>query len=150
VKLPGRSDTGKVVEAQVRILPTVTDLPIVPPPARLDGESLKPYFDSSENKDRTAFGETDYPLRFGWAPLRSVRAEGFKFIEAPRLELYDLHGDPGELANHYQPSNITVQKFHRMLVDVKTKASPPLAGLPGPEPSLLPHPNDKIEEQNGV
>ena len=114
VKLPGRGARGKVIEAQVRttdILPTVVDILGVPPPARLDGESLKPYFASTEHKDRAAFGETDYPLRFGWAPLRSVRAEGIKFIEAPRPELYDLDADPGELANHYQATNPTVLKF---------------------------------------
>ena len=151
VKMPGRNSTGKLVEAQVRttdILPTVVDLLRVPAPAHLDGESLKPYFDSSESKDRIAFGETDYPLRFGWAPLRSVRAEGSKFIEAPRPELYDLHTDPGELANYYQPSNATVQRFRAMLVDLKTKGFPSPAGVPSPEPSLMPDPKDKIEEQN--
>ncbi|MGC2186149.1 MAG: sulfatase-like hydrolase/transferase [Terriglobales bacterium] len=140
VKLQGRGHAGKVVDAQVRttdILPTVLDLLHVPPPERLDGESLKPYFDSAENKDRTAFGETDYPLRFGWAPLRSVRAEGFKFIEAPRPELYDLRADPGELANHFQAGNETAQKLRALLAELGDKTQ-----------SQLPDPKDKIEEQN--
>jgi choline-sulfatase len=140
VKLPGRNHPGKVMSAQVRttdILPTVLDLLRVPPPAHLDGESLKPYFDTMENKDRTAWGETDYPLRFGWAPLRSVRAEGFKFIDAPRPELYDLRVDLGELTNNYQPQNSTAQKFHAMLAELGEKT-----------PSQLPDPKDKIEEQN--
>jgi arylsulfatase A-like enzyme/Flp pilus assembly protein TadD len=182
VKPPGRSDAARMVEAQVRttdILPTVTDLLSVPPPELLDGESLRPYFgdtESTESKDRTALGETDYPLRFGWAPLRSVRSEGFKFIEAPRPELYNLHADPGELANEYQPSNATVQKFRTMLAEVRAKTPPPSsadaasAAPPGAndqlkalgyqdhvaagssaaasEPSRLPDPKDKIEEQN--
>ena len=132
VKMPVKlRESGSVkirnmVEAQVRttdILPTIVDLLHVPPPEVLDGDSLKPYFAGTENKDRTAIGETDYPLRFGWAPLRSVRAEGFKFIEAPRPELYDLHADPGELANQYQPSNATVQKFRALLAEVKAKSA---------------------------
>ena len=151
----------------------MTDLLHVPPPAQLDGESLKPYLDSSETRDRVAIGETDYPLRFGWAPLRSVRAEGFKFIEAPRPELYDLHADPKELANHYEPSNATAQKFRGMLAEVRAKSvTPPSASPASPgandqlnalgyqsrvdagvqpmttEPSQLPDPKDKIEEQN--
>src|ERR1700737_398605 len=145
VKLPGRSHSGKVIGAQVRtmdILPTVLDLLRVPPPARLDGESLKPYFDASENKDRTALGETDYPLRFGWAPLRSVRAEGFKFIEAPRPELYDLGADPGELINNYQPQNSTAQKVRALLAENGAKTSSQVSD------STLPDPKDKIEEQN--
>ncbi len=182
VKPPGRSDAARVVEAQVRttdILPTVTDLLSVPPPELLDGESLRPYFgdtESTESKDRTALGETDYPLRFGWAPLRSVRSEGFKFIEAPRPELYNLHADPGELANEYQPSNATVQKFRTMLAEVRAKTPPPSSAdaasaaasgandqlkalgyqdhvaagssAAASEPSRLPDPKDKIEEQN--
>jgi arylsulfatase A-like enzyme/Tfp pilus assembly protein PilF len=177
VKLPGRSDTGKVVDAQVRttdILPTVLDLLHVPPPEQLDGESLRPYFGGTEDLSRTAFGETDYPLRFGWAPLRSVRAEGFKFIAAPRPELYDLRTDPGELKNNYQPSDASVQKFRAMLAELSAKTPPPQpsagavsqgaspelkalgylgrADAAGStvvrEPSLLPDPKDKIEEQN--
>src|SRR5271165_2350256 len=96
VKLPNEREAGRTVPAQVRttdILPTVADCLNVPPPERMDGASLKPYFgganENAEEKDRTAVGETDYPLRFGWAPLRSIRAGGLKFIEAPRPELYD-------------------------------------------------------------
>ena len=178
MKLPAQNHPDQVVKAQVRttdILPTVVDWLGIPPPERLDGASLKPYIDGVEEKDRTAFGETDYPLRFGWAPLRSVRAEGFTFIEAPRPELYDLHADPGELANRYQPSDLTVQKFCGMLAEIRAKASAPPSAVaeaqssPGSsdalkalgdqgqagevsassaETSRLPDPKDKIEEQN--
>ena len=68
-----------MVKAQVRttdILPTVIDWLDIAPPEVLDGESLKPFWTATEEEDRTAIGETDYPLRFGWAPLRSVRAGG--------------------------------------------------------------------------
>ena len=148
VKIPARvasnSHGDQVVKAQVRtldILPTVTEWLRIAPPERLDGESLKTLLDGSgEGKDRVAIGETDYPLRFGWAPLRSVRTEGFKFIEAPRPELYDLKADPKEGTNRYQPSDTTVQKFRGTLAAIKSDA-------PAPPPNL-PDPKDKIEEQN--
>ena len=54
-----------------------------------------------------------------------MRAEGFKFIEAPRPELYDLHADPGELANQYQAANASAQKFRAFLAEMKTKAPQP-------------------------
>ena len=142
VKMPG-GNPGKTVDAQVRttdILPTVTGLLGIAPPEVLDGESMQPYLSGAESKDRTAIGETDYPLRFGWAPLRSVRAGGFKFIEAPRPELYDLHADPGELTNRYQLSDATVQKFRGMLGEIKGSASATASNLPDPK--------DKIDEQN--
>jgi len=143
MKMPGGGNPGKIVDAQVRntdILPTVTGLLRVPPPEVLDGESLQPYLSGAESKDRTAIGETDYPLRFGWAPLRSVRTGGFKFIEAPRPELYDLHADPGELTNRYQPSDANVQKFRGMLAEIKGNDSATASNLPDPK--------DKIDEQN--
>jgi len=173
VKLPSRSNAAKVVHAQVRttdILPTVLDLLHASVPVKLDGESLKPYFGGAEFASRTAFGETDYPLRFGWAPLRSVRAEGFKFIEAPKPELYDLQKDPGELKNEYGPTSEMVQKGRKLLTDLRAKKPPAAAGSaaaasPGAAnqlqalgyvaetsstnaPSGLPDPKDKIEEQN--
>jgi choline-sulfatase len=177
LKFENHKAAGEVVPSQVRttdILPTILDLLKIPAPAHLDGESLEAYVNATASADRTAFAETDYPLRFGWAPLRSVRAEGFKFIEAPKPELYDLDTDPGELENKYQPWNATVQKDRALLAELRAKipAAPPSQGTVGqgtidelkalgylgradagsatnvPEPSLLPDPKDRIEEQN--
>jgi len=178
VKLPEEREAGKVVEAQVRttdIMPTILNLLSIPAPSSLDGDSLEPFIAGSEATPRTAFGETDYPLRFGWAPLRSVRKEGFKFIEAPKPELYDLPCDPKELQNHYAPWDPTVQKLRKILADLSAKSpargkTSPAAVSTGtidelhalgylgsadarsftdvPEPSLLADPKDKIEEQN--
>jgi choline-sulfatase len=169
----------KVVEAQVRttdILPTVLDLTRNPAPARLDGESLRLYFTgtNADASERTVFGETDYPLRFGWAPLRSARGQGLIFIEAPRPELYDFRQDAMEVANQYEPWNVQVKRFRVMLAEIRAKAPPggdsrasigqttidelKALGYLGsadagsatnvPQPSLLPDPKDKIEEQN--
>jgi choline-sulfatase len=178
LKLPGRaSGQQKAIDAQVRttdIMPTVLDLVGVAIPQQLDGESLTPYFSGTDLPSRAAFGETDYPLRFGWAPLRSVRADGVKFIEAPRPEFYNLRTDAAELDNRYEPWNSQVQKFRAMLADLRAKTPPsePSKGVVGqgtidelkalgylgradvgsatnvPEPSMLPDPKDKIEEQN--
>src|SRR5204863_8852776 len=141
VKLPRQRNAGKVIEAQVRtldILPTALGLVGVSAPENLDGKSLTPYF-SGDTSDRVAIGETDYPLRFGWAPLRSVRSDGLKFIQAPRPELYDLHADPGELTNKYQLDAATAQKLRQLL---------PAKDLENSSAQSLPDPKDKIEEQN--
>ena len=151
VKLPEAASGGKVVEAQVRttdILPTVVDLLGVSTTATFSGESLKPLLQNGEGSDRVAFGETDYPLRFGWAPLRSVRIEGFKLIEAPRPELYDLHADPKELKNSYEPSNARVAQLRGILTQLKSNAAAPDGESPAGANTSLPDPKDKIEEQN--
>ena len=175
MKLPGEDAKGREVAAQVRttdILPTVLDVVGVQVPARLDGESLRPYF-VGEAAGRTAFGETDYPLRFGWAPLRSVRDREVKFIEAPRPEVYDLHADPKELRNIYKSEDANAEKLRGLLAELRKRipaqTTPGAAGPgtsdelhalgylgaldaagsnSGVESSRLPDPKDKIEEQN--
>jgi choline-sulfatase len=178
VKLPNEREAGRTVDQQVRttdIMPTILNLLGIAVPAGLHGDSLEPLLTGIESNSRAVFGETDYPLRFGWARLRSVRKEGFEFIEAPKPELYDLHADPGELRNQYAPWDGTVQKLRKVLAELSAK-SPALGntspaavsastidelhalGYLGPadarsatdvpEPSLLPDPKDKIEEQN--
>ena len=178
VKLPGERHANRVVQAQVRttdILPTVLAVLNLPEEKNLDGLSLQPFFAGAEPSSRIAFAETDYPLSFGWAPLRSVRDGNFKFIEAPRPELYDLQNDPKELHTRYEPWNAAVLEFRKQLAGQRAKN--PLkerlsAGAVGagtadelralgylgpadalsssnvPEPSLLPDPKDKIVEQN--
>jgi len=107
--------------------------------------------------------------------MRSVRREGFKFIEAPKPELYNLRSDSGELRNEYVPWNSKVKELRKTLAELNppsqsSKEPSPSAvsahtidelhalGYLGPadagsstdvpEPSLLPDPKDKIEEQN--
>ena len=174
LKLPAGNSAGRVIDMQVRtidILPTLIELSGAQPVEGLDGQSL-----TAEAHGRIAFGETDYPSTFGWAPLRSVRADGFKFIEAPRPELYELSSDPGESRNRYEPWNDGVLNFRAMLGQMRARAprtAPPKAAVGAetlaelkalgylgradvgsatnvPAPSLLPDPKDHIEEQNLV
>ena len=176
IKLP-MSGKPAVVDAQVQttdVLPTVLDLLDIAAPAALAKRSLRGQFAEAKENDRVVFGETDYPLRFGWAPLRAVRSGGFKFIEAPRPELYDVGKDPGEVKNEYEPWNTTVQHLR---AELKSSAMRPprvsassgaassktlnelrALGYLGPadaqsstnvpELSSLPDAKDKIEEQN--
>src|SRR6267154_2802535 len=148
VRLPHQNGSGKIIAAQVRtidILPTALDFAGVETPASLDGKSLKPYLADSGGADRISIGETDYPLRFGWAPLRSVRTEGLKLIEAPQPELYDLHADPGELSNRYQPREASAQKLRGILAETHAKIE---GNAETAATQSLPDPKDKIEEQN--
>jgi len=38
-------------------------------------------------------------IEYGWAELRAVQADDWKYVRAPEPELYDLRTDPGELHN---------------------------------------------------
>jgi tetratricopeptide (TPR) repeat protein len=89
--------------------------------------------------------ETDYPLRFGWAPLKALRAGKVKLIEAPRPELYDLKSDPGELKNLYSADSDQTKRMQAELAKWKSKAGVDDAAKSS---AALPDPKDKIEVQN--
>lgn len=180
---------GVVVTVQVRtvdVAPTILDLEGIHDRESRDGASLQPlWMDSagetasagtkvSATPQRVAFAETDYPLEFGWAPLRSVRVDDKKYIEAPRPEYYELSDDPGERRNLYEPWNPDVQRLRVLEAELhkttraqngdaasvgrakieELRALGYLGTNPGstsaPEPSLLPDPKDKIQIFNLV
>jgi arylsulfatase A-like enzyme/tetratricopeptide (TPR) repeat protein len=102
LKAPGVAP-GTRVEKQVRsvdIAPTVLELAGLRPKSELDGISLLRRLQSGDGGDLSAYGESYGPLyQFNWAELRFARREGFKYIDAPRPELYDLRTDPKEMTN---------------------------------------------------
>lgn len=113
------------VKGQVRtidILPTVLDLLGVDAPKSVDGQSLVALFRSTDRVDLESYIETLVP-RFnnGWAELRGVRTTSFKYIRAPRSELYDLDADPRETQNLFESQAGAVDRLSHHLDDfVKT------------------------------
>jgi len=104
VRVPGADLEGVRVPAQVRtidVLPTVLDLVGVEAPSPLHGESLVSLmFDPEEAGPKNAYLESmSVHLQYGWSALYSVRTSSYKFIDAPREELYDLSWDLLESEN---------------------------------------------------
>jgi choline-sulfatase len=155
VKTAGVAHHGTVIDAQVRttdILPTILSAIGVAAPAELNGESLLPLLEQTNNarasSNRTLFGETDYPLRWGWAPLRALRTVNTKWIEAPRPELYDLQADPKELKNLYAPDGASSKAQSMQAKMAKWKAKLPPSSNSAKPGEALPDPKDKVEVQN--
>jgi arylsulfatase A-like enzyme len=100
VRGPGVSPRRVTAVARlVDVMPTVLDLFGVPTPG-VDGVSLAQVGTRTGSDPRLdVYSESMYPKRFGWAPLRALRADRYKVIDAPRAELYDLANDPGEARN---------------------------------------------------
>ena len=104
LRAPGLFPSGASLRGPVELVdvaPTVLDYLGLPPLSRAQGKSLRPRIDGTDDgKAAVAHAETLMPrLEFGWAELRMVRDGRFKFLAAPRPELYDLRGDPKEERN---------------------------------------------------
>ena len=102
---PGIGSPGTSVPATVRtidIAPTVLDLLGVEQPSEeMQGRSLRPLLEQPTlGWNEPALIESYYTkFQFGWAPIRGLIADGWKYIEAPSPELYDLGEDPDEVTN---------------------------------------------------
>ncbi|HEY7289833.1 MAG TPA: sulfatase-like hydrolase/transferase [Vicinamibacterales bacterium] len=97
---------GRRVKDTVRsidILPTALELLGVRPTDRLVGSSLVPLMTGAKQElGLAAYSEAVYPrFHFGWSDLRALTSGRYKYVAAPRPELYDLEQDPVERHNIY-------------------------------------------------
>ncbi|MFQ5700781.1 MAG: sulfatase-like hydrolase/transferase [Acidobacteriota bacterium] len=107
ISFPPFIPSGRRVSAvvsSVDIMPTILDLVRIDPrgaAAPVQGRSLWPLMATGKDPDpRAAYSEAMAPwLLYGWSPLTAIRDTRFKYIKAPRPELYDLVADPGETNN---------------------------------------------------
>ena len=101
---PGLLPSGVLVREPVRmtdLAPTLLDLVGAPPLQTAHGRSLRPLIDGrSSDPAPPIYAETLMPqLYMNWAPLRAIRDERWKLIDAPKPELYDLASDAAEARN---------------------------------------------------
>jgi len=140
VRLPERAAGGRVVAgavSHVDLLPTILDLAGLAVPERVHGRSLTPLLAGrGADWSRPVYSESLYALlHYGWAPLRAIRTDRFKLIDAPRAELYDLAEDPSELTNLHGLEPNRVQALATALADLRRGIDS--GGLPGaPKPDL--------------
>jgi tetratricopeptide (TPR) repeat protein len=139
VKTPFDELRGVRVGAQVSLVdvfPTVLSLAGLDAGAGVHGRSLVPLMFPSDAPEAVyAYAESMAPdLQFGWSPLRSVRSPQFKYIEAPRPELYDLVADPGEATNIYTQRGTVADAMSRELDRIVAETS---SGAPAPEAANL-------------
>jgi tetratricopeptide (TPR) repeat protein len=101
---PSLGTPGGTVPSTVRTLdvaPTILDLLDLEPTEEMQGRSLRPLLEDPQREwSEPALIESYYTrFQFGWAPLRGLVADDWKYIEGPRPELYNLRDDPEELTN---------------------------------------------------
>jgi choline-sulfatase len=124
IRWAGKLPAGKQIEFQTRLIdlfPTILDLLSIPVPQKISGISLKPWISTTNappEPNLYSYCETLTPrLHFGWSQLLGIRSLKWKYIEAPRPELYDLQRDPSESRNLYSKEATPVRELRKQLHD---------------------------------
>ena len=125
---------GRTIEGpafHVDLLPTILDILGVTRPPGLPGRSLVGAITSGRVEDRPLYFEAlSGALNRGWAPLHGVVSGGFKYIDLPIPELYDLKRDPAERVNIATSSAERVQALRSLLQRWTARGSTAPAGAP--------------------
>ena len=127
MRIPKAASNVRVAQ-QVRttdLYPTVLELVANRTQEALDGESLLPLIAGTEAIDRTRYAYSESMatrLQYGWAALYSVRTNDFKYIDAPRSELYDLQADPVESKNVLDEKRRAALQLRKELTSIRSEA----------------------------
>jgi choline-sulfatase len=89
------------VVQQIDLAPTILDLVKAPIPGGLRGRSLKPMLDDTGRLQAPAvYSEALYGRHlFAWSGLTALTDERYRYINAPREELYEIQSDPRQVRN---------------------------------------------------
>ncbi|HUO32504.1 MAG TPA: sulfatase-like hydrolase/transferase [Bryobacteraceae bacterium] len=113
---------GARIRTQARtidFLPTILALMGGRPPTAIQGVSLAPCLAGKDCATLSSYAETLYPkINMGWAELRAMRTNQWKYIRAPKPELYDLSQDSGETHNVIQGHEAVAREFEARLNSV--------------------------------
>ena len=104
IKQEGSAGAGRRIADLVQhidLVPTILDLVKAPGAGSLRGRSLKPLLEGTGTlQPPSIYSEALYArYHFGWSALTALTEERYRYIKAPREELYDLQRDPHERSN---------------------------------------------------
>ncbi|MEW5802527.1 MAG: tetratricopeptide repeat protein [bacterium] len=104
MRYPKKLPEGKTIAEFVRtldIMPTILPLAGLPTPDSCEGIDLTEVIQGKKDSlGLSLYLETLYPqINHGWSPLEGIRTRDWKYILAPRPELYHLARDPSEMNN---------------------------------------------------
>ncbi len=131
-RCPGLVPGGKTAGAQVRtidIAPTILEWLGLPPWEHAQGVSLVGLVNGSKADLRlAAYSETfQAQTEYGLSQLRSLTADGWKYVWSSKPELYRLATDPDETQNLVQPepqrAAAMLQQLRQLIADAPPPAS---------------------------
>jgi len=130
----GAGRVTTTVARGIDVFPTLLDYAGLPARPDIEGRSLRPAAEGREMADAPVYAESLYPEReYGWAPLHAWRTAQFKFIEAPRPELYDLATDANEAADRVTQDPARAGELRTKLHAALSRAVPSADAAVDPE-----------------
>lgn len=132
VKIPGAELKGKRVGSQVRtvdIAPTILAALRDSSSTFQGREILSLALGSARDASLPAYSENFMQkYQFGWSELKSWCLGKYKYIEAPRPELYDLERDPKEFNNILAANRAIANRYKQDLSKFYSLYLPPSGG----------------------
>ena len=115
--------------ALIDVAPTVTRMLGVTP-FDVDGIDMRPAFSGAALPNRDLYAESFAPLLdFGWSPLHTLRSDRWKYIDAPKPELFDLVRDPSEEHDLSASEPKRVAEWHDAVVRRASAARRDIRGI---------------------
>jgi choline-sulfatase len=107
----------------IDVAPTILQSLEIPAPPQFQGRNLL------RPGEESVYSESMYAHdHLGCSPLRSLRAGSYKYIQAPKPELYDLSKDPAEAHNLYDQQKTLAknlqERLRSLLSRPEVKAAP--------------------------
>jgi arylsulfatase A-like enzyme/Flp pilus assembly protein TadD len=101
----------------IDIAPTILGGAGIEPPESIQGIDLSAAWsgDDFAGGDRYFLCESFYPAKYGCNPLLGIVGAGYKYIQAPRPELYHLREDTAELNNLAPAQTYLARKYRSHL-----------------------------------
>lgn len=120
IALPRGRHAGRRVAAPVSladIAPTILDLLNIRAAWPASGRSFRTLLTHDRSGDRSCYIESHMPYsEYGWAPLTALAQGPWKYIRAPRPELYDVARDPAESHNRIETDSDLVTTLNERLL----------------------------------
>ena len=125
ISYPGKAKSSREVDnifSMVDLFPTILDIFGWENSGKISGKSFAETLHSKITSSSRVYLETEFPLtEYGWSPLGGLIDGDWKYILAPREELYNLRIDPEETQNLASSRPVETRRMKDSLEAIRAK-----------------------------